>query len=214
MMVRGSAWLHRLLTHPLMMAVKRPVKDALWRLRGRALVNPPAPDRIRSILFVCKGNICRSPFAALRTRQLLRQMDIGGVVCDSGGLDTTQAARPPKEACAAAAQYGVSLDAHRPMQVTLDIIARYDLTIVMESTHLLAMRHRYPDFTTRIVLLPLLNDQAAGYVRYNIADPYGQPLIVFQSCYEQMDQALSNLIRTVIVPAAAARLQAGTDGYR
>lgn len=204
--------LHRALTHPVSMAAKGVLRDIWWAMPRPSLANPPAPARIRSVLFVCKGNICRSPFGAARMRQLLKQVDISGVVCDSAGLDTTQAARPPKEACAAAARFGLSLDGHRPLQVTPEVISQYDLIVVMESAHLLALKQRYPVLADRIVLLPLLSGYPGGYARYNIADPYGQPLAVFQSCYHRMDEALATLIRTLVAPVAAPRLQAGTKG--
>jgi len=198
--------LHRALTHSVSMAAKSVIRDMWWTVPRPSLANPPAPGHVRSILFVCKGNICRSPFGAARTRQLLKEMEISGVACDSAGLDTRQAARPPKEACAAAGRFGVSLDDHRPQQVTADTIAQHDLTVVMESAHLLILRQRYPSCANRILLLPLLNGHASGYARYNIADPYGQPLAVFQRCYSRMDEALGTLIRTVIAPSAPSRV--------
>jgi protein-tyrosine phosphatase len=204
--------LHRALTHPVSMAAKGVVRDLWWALPRPSLANPPAPGRIRSVLFVCKGNICRSPFGAARMRQLLKQMDISGVVCDSAGLDTTQAARPPKEACAAAARFGLSLDGHRPLQVTPEVLAQYDLIVVMESAHRRALTQKYADIGNRILLLPLLNRQAAGYARYNIADPYGQPIATFQSCYSRMDEALGTLMRDVIAPTTAPRFKTGTGG--
>ena len=204
--------LHRALTHPVSMAAKVVIRDMWWAMPRPSLTNPQAPDHIRSILFVCKGNICRSPFGAARTQQVLKELGISGVVCDSAGLDTTQAARPPREACAAARRFGVSFDDHRPQQVTSDTIAQYDVIVVMETAHLLVLRQRYPDLANRILLLPLLNGHAGGYARYNIADPYGQPLAVFQSCYNRMDEALGTLIRAVIVPSAPSRVQTGTEG--
>jgi protein-tyrosine-phosphatase len=98
------------------------------------------------------------------------------------------------------------------MQVTADTIARYDLTVVMESVHLLALRRKYPDFANRLLLLPLLNGDAGGYARYNIADPYGQPLAVFQTCYSRMDEALRTLIRAVIASKPRHRLHHASSG--
>ena len=204
--------LHRALTHPVSMAAKAVIRDIWWAVPRPSLANPPAPDHIRSILFVCKGNICRSPFGAARTQQLLKELEISGVVCDSAGLNATQAAGPPREACAAAAQFGLSLDSHKPMQLTPEIIARYDLIVVMESAHLLTLKQKYAHFANRFLLLPLLSRDATGYARYNISDPYGQPLAVFQNCYSRMDQALGTLTRSTIAPGAAPRFKTGTRG--
>ena len=42
---------------------KRNNKKFYWSVYGRTICNPRLPQNINSILFVCKGNICRSPFA-------------------------------------------------------------------------------------------------------------------------------------------------------
>jgi protein-tyrosine phosphatase len=201
--------LHRALTHPLTMAAKGPIKDLWWTARGRGLSNPPLPAHVRSLLFVCKGNICRSPFAAVRARQLLLDRNVTDVTCDSAGIETTQAARPPREACHAAAHFGVALDAHQPVQLTSKIVARYDLTIVMEAEQFSALRRSYPEQADRIVLLPLLHDSAAGYARFNIADPFGQPLAAFQRCYCHTDEALGELIRLVTADRSAGSQREG-----
>ena len=45
------------------MVFKGAVKNVAWSVKGGAIVNPPLPLGVRSVLFVCLGNICRSPFA-------------------------------------------------------------------------------------------------------------------------------------------------------
>lgn len=196
--------IHKALTHPIVMAAKGPLKDAWWLARGRGLSNPEIPRTARSLLFLCKGNICRSPFAALRARRLLADRGISGCTCDSAGLDTTQAARPPAEARRAAAAFAVSLDEHAPLQATRALVSQYDLTIVMEADQLVTARRLFSDVADRIVLLPLLREHAAGYARYNIADPFGQPFAAFERCYAEIDDALAALL-AVIVPVQRER---------
>ena len=67
------------MTHPVTMAAKAPVKDALWTIRGRQFRNPQFGREVRSVLFLCHGNICRSPFAAVRAAQLLERAGIDDV---------------------------------------------------------------------------------------------------------------------------------------
>jgi protein-tyrosine-phosphatase len=182
------------------MAAKGPLKDAWWVARGQGVSNPEIPRTARSLLFLCKGNICRSPFAALRARRMLLDRRVDGFTCASAGLDTTQAARPPLEARRAAVAFDVSLDEHTPAQVTRELVAKYDLTIVMEADQLIAARRRFPELAGRIVLLPLLRPNATGYARYNIADPFGQPLDAFERCYAEIDDALKPLLGAVVPP--------------
>ena len=196
--------MHRVLTHPAVMAVKAPVKDLVWRARGRRIRNPETGRPVRSMLFLCKGNICRSPFAAFRAEQLLRSAGIDDVRCGSAGLDTTQAARPPREAYDAAARFGVSFGSHVPTQLTRDLLADYDLTFVMEAGQLAAVRRLYPEFADRVVLLPLVEPGTSGYARYNIADPFGHPPQAFHDCYLRLERVLKLSIRPLVQPSRHA----------
>ena len=202
----GSRLLRAALTHPATMAFKRRLKDAWWMARGAALRNPDIPKDVRSLLFVCQGNICRSPFAAMRGADLLRRRRGAHVQCTSAGIRTSPSARPPREACEAARAFGVALDDHQPVQLTSALLAAHDLTIVMEARQLLDLRRQYPAFSNRIVLLSLLDGTAApGAERYQIADPYGHPFQTFERCYRRIDGALAALVAVLDEQAAAPR---------
>ena len=185
--------LHRTLTHPLAIAAKRPLKDVWWFVRGLALRNPPMPPRVASMLFVCKGNICRSPFAAIRAAQLLEETDQVTVRCASAGITATQAARPPQEASDAASAYECAFAERAPVRLTDEMIDSYDLTVVMEADQLIQLRQQYPHAIGRILLLSLV-DGRRGYARYNIADPFGQEVEAFRRCYARIDGALRALL--------------------
>jgi protein-tyrosine-phosphatase len=200
--------LHRTLTHPLAIAAKRPLKDGWWFVRGMALSNPRMPARVESMLFVCKGNICRSPFAAVRAAQLLRNAGRADIRCTSAGITATQAARPPQDASDAASAFGVGFADHEPVRLTRDLIDLHDLTVVMEADQLIHLRQQYPHAIGRILLLSLL-DRRGGYARYNIADPFGQQVEAFRSCYARIDGALQALLSQLPSAHAAATVEHG-----
>jgi protein-tyrosine-phosphatase len=186
------------LTHPASMAVKTLVKDTWWRARGGAFRNPGLPREVRSILFVCQGNICRSPFAAARTAELLAAAGASHVRCLSAGIRATQAARPPHEACAAADAFGLSLRAHEPLQLTRELVCGVDMTVVVEAGQMAALRQEYPEAHARIFLLPLFDSmERPGYRRFNIADPFGQAPEVFDDCYQRVDRAVRGLVAAI-----------------
>lgn len=187
--------IRRVLTHPASMAVKALLSDTWWRARGGAFRNPPLPREVRSILFVCQGNICRSPFAALRTAELLAAARLSHVRCLSAGIRATQAARPPREACDAAEAFGLSLRAHEPLQLTKELVGGVDMLVVVEASQMAALRQQYPEAANRIFLLPLFDAlERPGYRRFNIADPFGQAPDVFDDCYRRVDRAVRGLV--------------------
>jgi protein-tyrosine phosphatase len=88
-----------------------------------------------AVLFVCTGNLCRSPSAAWFLAQRLHQAGPAGVAVESAGtLGTT--ARVPAELQHEAASYGLDLSDHQSRQVDAATIARADLVIGMERSHL------------------------------------------------------------------------------
>lgn len=191
---RAERLIGAVLRHPLTMRVKPRVRAAWWAMRGARTRNPELPARVESALFVCLGNICRSPFAAELGSRLLSGPGRGAVTCSSAGIRPSQAARPPADACMVSARYGLSLADHCPQLLTRDLIEAHDLVIVMEWSQLVLLREAYPESHDRIVLLSLFDAAAAGaYERYNIADPFGGPIAAYEACYRRIDRALRAL---------------------
>lgn len=188
---RAITWV---LTHRLSLAVKRPMRNVLWAFKGERLVNPVLPAKVESILFVCLGNICRSPFAEALAVQRLGELRVRDFRCASAGIKTHQGGRAPQNACDVAATFGLSLTSHRPQTLTADLMNAYDLVVVMEASQLDEVRRVYPQASARLFLLSLFDRAATGYERYNIADPFSQPRKTFEMCYERIDRAVTQLL--------------------
>jgi protein-tyrosine-phosphatase len=190
--------LRYVLTHPLTIRAKQPLRDVIWSFKGAGIENPPLPQRVESMLFVCLGNICRSPFGALMAERLLAEAARAGIRCTSAGIRPSRDARSPVDACEAAADYGVRLDNHVPRLLTRELVAAHDLVVVMEASQLDQLRLEYPEFRDRIILLSLYDDDPRGpYERYNIDDPYGQPRAAFVRCYRRVTRSLRRLLAAV-----------------
>lgn len=86
------------------------------------------------MLFVCTGNLCRSPSAELLLAQRIAEVGPSDVTVESAGtLGTTQ--QVPTELQQEAAAYGLDLSAHRPRRVDPETIVRADLVLGMERAH-------------------------------------------------------------------------------
>ena len=175
------------------MQMKRSLRNLWWTWKGRAIANPPLPARVDSILFVCLGNICRSPFAEVIAGERVRTAAKPRRV-SSAGIRTRQAAEPPPDAKTVAAGYGVSLDAHRPRPLTDDLMASHDMIVVMESAQMELLRRMYPRRADRVFLLSLFDAEASGVNRYAIADPFGSPRSAYEACYERIDRTVNALL--------------------
>jgi protein-tyrosine-phosphatase len=157
--------------------------------------NPPLPSEVRSILFVCKGNICRSPFAALLATRLARQGG-SGVTCASAGLVPSTDGQCPEDAVTAAARYGVSLAGHVPAALTTELAFAHDLVVVMETGQLAEVRRRWPALTPRVVLLAPFDGEAAtdAYSKLNVSDPFGKGPAAFDACYTRVEASIRRLL--------------------
>ena len=172
---------------------KRAWREAAWHLTGSPSKNPPLPEGVRTVLFVCLGNICRSPFAGALAAMKLSEAAGETVRVSSAGIKTSQSARSPREAVDAAARYGVSLSEHRPTLLTRELLEGSDLVVVMETSQLQLLRASYPEASDRIVLLSLFDKRAWGYSRHHIEDPFNMPPSAYDACYERIDRALDGL---------------------
>ncbi len=123
-----------------------------------------------SLLFVCLGNICRSPLAegALRAEAARRGVEM---VVDSAGTGNWHAGEPPDErAIAVAARNGVDITALRARQVTRADFARFDHIVALDHDNLKNLRRLAPaDATAR---LSLLLDWVPGREGQGVVDPW------------------------------------------
>lgn len=129
------------------------------------------------ILFVCTGNICRSPLAEVMARA---RFDTGRYMFSSAGTHAMAGQAPAGSAQAVAAERGLDISSHKA--IALDECEPPDVVIGMEQHHLVAARRRFPDLDVRRIRL--LDHPVA------IADPYGCDLNAYKVVADHIDRAL------------------------
>ena len=124
------------------------------------------------VLFVCLGNICRSPTAEAVFRELVRRE--GGdqaIEVDSAGTHAYHAGSPPDErSIAAASRRGYDLSALRARKVTAADFERFDLLLAMDEPVYRQLRDIAPAAQRERVQLFL--DYAPQLGRREVPDPY------------------------------------------
>ena len=124
------------------------------------------------VLFVCMGNICRSPTAEGVLRQLLDARGLSGLVeVDSAGTHAYHVGEPPDHrAQAAARRRGIELGGQRARQVTRDDFTRFDRILAMDRDNLALLVAQCPPQARSKVELFLA--YAPGCGRDDVPDPY------------------------------------------
>ncbi|CAM3605149.1 protein tyrosine phosphatase [Rouxiella silvae] len=131
-----------------------------------------------SVLVICTGNICRSPTAERRLRQLLP-----GLKIDSAGVGALVGHQADEQASRTAEKYGLSLEGHSGRQFSAQLARQYDLILVMERSHVEQVTQQATEARGKTLLLGhWLNKK-------EIPDPYRQSQEAFEYVYQLIDQA-------------------------
>jgi protein-tyrosine phosphatase len=141
------------------------------------------PDSVQSVLFVCKGNICRSPLAEVYFQSLVDK-DGRRMTVRSAGLETTPGKPAHVKAKGVALEHRLSLEAHATTQVHTELIEKSDLIVVMEIVQKDRIQRLYPKADGKVVLLGRFDSVGS----LEIADPYSGTSEDFQSCFQQMSR--------------------------
>ena len=158
-------------------------RRALRALRGR--------HRPASVLVVCHGNVCRSPFAAA----LLRPAFVGnGVRVDSAGFMGPGRPSPPA-AVAVAARYGVDLGAHRSELLTPNRARAAHLVVVMDPAQRREVCDRFGRARRDVLVLGDLDPERVE--TRTIRDPVERPPAVFEQTYARIERCVRELARAL-----------------
>jgi len=141
-------------------------------------------EDIRTINFLCSGNICRSPFAESLTRMYLRDSACG-IKFTSSGLFVKQNERSPNNAIRAAKNFGIDLSNHTPRPISQMLIDKSSIIIGMHYQHYRIFRKRFPNDEHKFILLKHIGWPKC--VLFNINDPFDLPIAEFIACFSEID---------------------------
>lgn len=148
------------------------------------LARRPAPD---SVLVICYGNICRSPFAAGLLRARLADT---GVRVESAGF-FGPGRRSPDTAVAAARAWHVDLRPHRSQLLVPELVRAADILIVMDAQQRRAV---CDNFGCRPRDVFLLGDCDPEPIRTRaVLDPMDRPLAVYEEVYARIERCVAVL---------------------
>ena len=132
----------------------------------------PEPEPDYRVLFVCMGNICRSPTVEGVFRRVVeRELAGHAIEIDSAGTHGYHVGHPPDpRAQRAAERRGIDLSALRARRVAVEDFSRFDLILAMDPLNVTVMQELCPaEHRSRI---RLLLEFAPGVGREDVPDPY------------------------------------------
>ena len=152
--------------------------------------------KYRHIIFVCKGNVCRSAYAEYALRKLVSEQN-KSVIIESCGLEVNQGQYPPHEAVKVARDLNIDMVGHISKGLKECDITRADLILAMEYGQYKNLLNLCPEKEKNIKLLR--NFSPFPYPLFcNIADPYGWGKNEFRKSFILIDRSLKTLTNMLL----------------
>ena len=154
------------------------------------MTRPPA------VLFVCLGNICRSPLAEGALRLEAERLDFSIEIDSAGTGDYHIGAPPDRRAQAVALRHGADISRLAARQVSEADFRRFDHVIALDHENLQVLRRIRPnDATAR---LSLLLDHVEGRAGEPVADPYYGHADGFETTWKDVTAGAKALLAQLI----------------
>lgn len=148
-----------------------------------------------SVLFVCLGNICRSPLAEAAFRQALGEVGLELEVDSCGTGDWHIGHAPDHRAQAVAKTHGMDISRYRARQIEEADFSRYTYIVAMDGNNLAELKALRPSNTT--AQISLLLDHVAGRRGEDVADPYYGNADGFEVPWADVNAGAAALLKSV-----------------
>jgi len=148
----------------------------------------------RSVVFLCYGNVCRSPFAAAVFDRLARQSPRIKATVSSAGFVGPGRQSPP-EALAAGLRRSYKLDDHRSQLATPTLLRAADLIVVMSVEQ--ARAAYLTGGAPRAPIVALGDFDPAPIDRRTILDPWGMSSSAFDQSYDRIERCIRELVAAI-----------------
>jgi protein-tyrosine-phosphatase/predicted ATP-grasp superfamily ATP-dependent carboligase len=147
---------------------------------------------LHSVLFVCHGNIIRSPMAAALLQHYLPDNLRNFITISSAGLHAKPERGADARALGVAKAFGISLDDHRAQRITDELVKSSEAIFVMDYLNEAKLLGQYPEAQNKVFLLHPSPDES-GLKAAEIEDPYDGDATDIHCCYEKLQPRVRQL---------------------
>jgi protein-tyrosine-phosphatase len=136
------------------------------------------------LLFVCTGNTCRSPLAAMLAQRIAAREGMDLEVA-SAGISAVDGAAASGHAQFVAHDLGSDLSGHRSRRLDADLVRGADLVLCLTSGHRDAIRREWPERSERVLTLAEIAGSGG-----DVEDPFGGDLEAYERTARQIEELL------------------------
>jgi RpiB/LacA/LacB family sugar-phosphate isomerase len=146
---------------------------------------------MKRILFICTGNICRSPMAEGLFRHAAKGLSFEAMSAGVGAMDGMA---PSTNAVRAMRELGVDIGHQRSSALTGEMVAKADYIFGMTHHHVDAVLMMYPQAAEKTFLLREFDDSLSDWEK-DIADPIHGGYDVYRECRDQIRAAIPSVLQ-------------------
>src|SRR5256885_11198914 len=149
---------------------------------------------MKTILFVCTGNVCRSPMAEGLFRHAVAGRNDYRVL--SAGLGAMDGQPPSPYAVEAMKEIGIDISQQRSRMLTADLVYQADYIFGMTHSHVDTVTLLYPQAAEKTFLLREFDETLDPFEK-DISDPISGSYEVYLNCRDQIEQGIASLLRFI-----------------
>ena len=164
---------------------------------------------MKTILFVCTGNVCRSPMAEGLFRHAMRGRSDYRVV--SAGVGAIDGQPPSAHAVRALKELQIDISRQRSQMLTGELVHKADYIFGMTHGHVDAITLLYPQAADKTFVLREFDDTLDSFEK-DIADPIGGSYEVYLNVRDQIEQGIVTMLN-FLEQSEAATAAAAISGY-
>ena len=149
---------------------------------------------MKTLLFVCTGNTCRSPMAAALARKATGGSSEWQVV--SAGINALNGQMVSPHSVSALRQMGIDISQHRAQMLTGRLVREADYIFGLTRGHVEGIVSLYPEAAEKLFVLREFEENVSE-LDLDIHDPIGGPLDGYLDCRDQIHHAVDAAVRFI-----------------
>ena len=154
------------------------------------------------VLFICTGNVCRSPMAEGMLRSMAEKIG-AEIEVASAGVYASDGHLPSSNSVIAMQEEGIDISRQRSQLLTSDLVAKATHIFGMTLSHLEAVLDHFPGSQEKtFVLREFISDESLDF---DVPDPIGGDLDEYRITRNLIKEAMPSVLRFVLTGDPAAR---------